>query len=78
MTTRLQSFIAANEIKPAHLARASGVSRQHLLRLRRGVMDPRRITMVLLARGCSYLLGRWVSADELFDIAGDPVPLNGS
>jgi hypothetical protein len=41
-------------------------------------MDPRRITMVLLARGCSYLLGRWVSADELFDIAGDPVPLNGS
>jgi len=70
--------MTANGIKPAQLARASGVSRQHLLRLRLGRMDPRRITMVWLTRGCSHLLGRWVSMDELFDIAGDPVPLNGT
>jgi len=76
--TRLQRFITANKIKPSRLARISGVSRQHLLRLRRGVMDPRRVTMVLLARGCSHLLGRWVSLDELFDIANDPLPLNGT
>jgi len=41
-------------------------------------MEPRRITIVLLARGCSSLLGRWVTVDELFDIADDPVSLNGT
>jgi len=78
MVTRLQRFITDSGIKPSHLARASGVSRAHILRLRKGQMDPTRYTMVLLARGCSFLLGRWVGADELFDIAGDPVSLNGT
>jgi len=76
--TRLQAFIEANEIKPARLAKKSGISRQHILRLRRGLMEPRRITMVLLARACSSLLERWVAVDELFDIADDPVSLNGT
>jgi len=38
--TRLDAFIRSRRIKPVLLARASGYSRQHILRLRRGVMVP--------------------------------------
>src|SRR5437764_857871 len=38
--SRLERFLRSRGIKPAHLARESGYSRQHLLRLRHGRMLP--------------------------------------
>ena len=43
--TRLETFIRSRGIKPAHLAKVSGYSRQHLLRIRMGRMDPTRRCM---------------------------------
>jgi hypothetical protein len=67
-TTRLESFIQANELKPAQLARVAFVSRQHLLRVRNGQDDPSRHIMVRLAMACTLILNRRVKMDELFDL----------
>lgn len=64
--TMLERFIRRNEIKPAELARYAHVSRQHLLRLRKGEMSPTVTMIVKLTRGCSRMLGRTVAARELF------------
>jgi transcriptional regulator with XRE-family HTH domain len=63
---KLQQFIKERGIRPAALARVSGISRQHLLRLRKGEMEPTRPVIVALARGCRLLLCEQVRADELF------------
>jgi transcriptional regulator with XRE-family HTH domain len=76
--TRLERFLSTNHVRPADIARESGISRQSLLWLRRGQKEPRRYTMVRLARAFSTLLSRWVGAHELFEMADDPVPLNGT
>jgi len=36
--TRLDRWMAANNVKPAHLARKARYSRQHLLRIRKAEM----------------------------------------
>lgn len=55
-----------NGIKPAELARSARISRQHLLRLRKGSMTPTLRMIVKVANGCGALLGRIVSPSELF------------
>lgn len=40
--TLLEAFLQSHGIKPAHLAREAGYSRQHLLRIRTGRMEPTR------------------------------------
>jgi transcriptional regulator with XRE-family HTH domain len=65
---KLQQFIAKKGIRPAALARVSGISRQHLLRLRKGEMEPTRPAIVALARACGLLLHEQVRADHLFDL----------
>ena len=67
--TKLERFIKDHEISPLVLARESGVSRQHLLRVRKGIMEPTRRVMVLIAGGCSRLVGRRVKVASLFNIA---------
>ena len=71
MPTRLDSFMVTNGIQPALLARATPVSRQHLLRLRQGAQDPTRGMMVEIARACGDILGRRVFIAELFDLRPD-------
>src|SRR5207248_234610 len=60
MLTRLQVFINANrkKILPARLARQANLSRQHLLRLRKGIEEPRLSTMLKLTRAAAYFLER--------------------
>jgi DNA-binding phage protein len=65
---KLQQFISEKGIRPAALARVSRISRQHLLRLRKGEMEPTRPAIVALARACGLLLQERVRADELFDL----------
>jgi predicted transcriptional regulator len=67
-TSRLESFIKSRGIKPAHLARESGYSRQHLLRIRMGRMEPTRRCIAAVAAACRRLSGEPVRASELFDL----------
>lgn len=67
-TSRLEQFIKSRGIKPAHLARESGYSRQHLLRIRMGRMEPTRRCIAAIASACRRLSGENVRASELFDL----------
>jgi predicted transcriptional regulator len=67
-TSRLESFIKSRGIKPAHLAKESGYSRQHLLRIRMGRMEPTRRCIAAIAAACRRLSGESVRASELFDL----------
>src|SRR5881397_1920984 len=55
MLTRLETFIKSRGIKPAHLARESGYSRQHLLRIRMGRMEPTRRCIAAIVTACRRL-----------------------
>lgn len=67
-TSRLEHFIKSRGIKPAHLARESGYSRQHLLRIRMGRMEPTRRCIAAIAAACRRLSGESVRASQLFDL----------
>jgi len=71
MPTRLEAFLKSRGIKPAHLARESGYSRQHLLRLRLGRMEPTRRCIAAIAAACRRLSGESVRASDLFDLEGE-------
>jgi predicted transcriptional regulator len=71
MTTRLESYLKSRGIKPAHLARESGYSRQHLLRIRMGRMEPTRRCIAAIVAACRRLSHESVRAADLFDLDGD-------
>jgi hypothetical protein len=68
--SRLGRFMRDHQIKPLALADVTGVSRQHLYRLRFGRADATRDMMLLLTAGCRVLLGRRrrVRVGELFTL----------
>jgi predicted transcriptional regulator len=70
-TTRLESYLRSRGIKPAHLARESGYSRQHLLRIRMGRMEPTRRCIAAIVAACRRLARDPVRAADLFDLEGD-------
>lgn len=67
-TSRLEQFIKSRGIKPAHLARESGYSRQHLLRIRMGRMEPTRRCIAAITSACRRLSGESVRASQLFEL----------
>jgi len=71
MPTRLEAFLKSRGIKPAHLARESGYSRQHLLRIRMGRMEPTRRCIAAIVGACRRLSREHVQAVELFDLEGE-------
>ena len=71
MSTRLERFLKSRGIRPAHLARESGYSRQHLLRIRMGRMDPTRKCIAAITAACRRLSGETVRASDLFDLEGE-------
>ena len=71
MVTRLEKFLKSRRVKPAHLARESGYSRQHLLRIRMGRMEPTRKCIAAIAAACRRLSGEPVRAADLFDLEGE-------
>lgn len=68
MTTPLEQFLKSRRIKPAHLARESGYSRQHLLRIRMGRMEPTRRCIAAIVSACRRLSGEQVRAADLFQL----------
>ena len=71
MPTRLEAFLKSRAIKPAHLARESGYSRQHLLRIRMGRMEPTRRCIAAIVGACRRLSRETVRAVDLFDLEGE-------
>lgn len=71
MSTRLEAFLQSRRIKPAQLARESGYSRQHLLRIRKGTMDPTRRCIAAITAACRRISGEPVRASDLFDLDSD-------
>ena len=67
--TRLDVFIKQAGVKQSRLAERAGVSSQHLLRLRRGEMEPTRRMMVALADAASQICRRTVYTVELFELS---------
>jgi hypothetical protein len=65
---RLERFLKSRGIKPAHLARESGYSRQLLLRLRLGRITPTRRCVAEIVRACRRLAREPVHARDLFDL----------
>jgi transcriptional regulator with XRE-family HTH domain len=66
--TRLEKFIKAWGVKPAVFAQRAGVSRQHLLRLRNGTMDPSRAVMCKLALAASAMRNERVFVTDMFEL----------
>lgn len=68
MPTQLEAFLKSRGVKPAHLARESGYSRQHLLRIRMGRMEPTRRCIAAIVAAVRRLSHEPVRASELFDL----------
>lgn len=66
--TKLEAFIKAKGIKPARLAQESDYSRQHLLRVRMGRMEPTRRCIKAIVSACRRIAREPVTAADLFDL----------
>jgi transcriptional regulator with XRE-family HTH domain len=66
--TRLEKFVRAWGVPYSTFAERAGISYTHLLRLRRGELDPGRKVMIALADTASAMLGRPVCIVELFEL----------
>ena len=69
--TKLEAYLKAKGIKPAHLALASEYSRQHLLRVRMGRMELTRRCIKAIVAACRQLTHEHVRASDLFDLEED-------
>lgn len=67
--TRLEKYMKEWGVMPSAFARRSGVSRAHLLRLRRGEMEPSRRVMVKLTETASAMQQKTVYVVELFELS---------
>jgi transcriptional regulator with XRE-family HTH domain len=67
---RLGKFMRENGIKALQVADATGISRQHLDRLRFGTSEPTRPIMIWITVACRRIIGRRrrVHITELFDL----------
>jgi len=70
--SRLGRYLRNNGLKPNQVADVTGISRQHLGRLRRGTSEPTRPKMIWITVACRRLLGgRRVRISELFDLGDE-------
>ncbi len=66
--TLLSAFLATNRVKLVRFAEISGVSRQHIYRLKTGRMEPTLPVMRWLTEAACYMVKRRVEVGELFDL----------
>lgn len=67
--TRLETFLKSRGIKPAVLARESGYSRQYLLLVRKGRVEPTRRAIAAITATVSRLIRQAVTPTDLFEFA---------
>lgn len=70
--TRLDHWLVAHKVKPARLALESGYSRQHLLRIRKGEMEPTRKCIAAIVTAARKMSREPVGASELFELGETP------
>jgi predicted transcriptional regulator len=66
--TKLERYLKSRGIKPAHLALESGYSRQHLLRVRMGRMEPTRKCIAAIVAALRRLAREHIEARDVFDL----------
>ena len=66
--TKLERYLKARGIKPKHLAYECGYSRQHLLRVRMGRMEPTRKCIAAIVAALRRLAREQVEARDVFDL----------
>lgn len=66
--TKLEKYLLSKGIKLVQIAKISGYSRQHLLRVRIGSMEPTRPCIKAITLACRKITGEPVTAGDLFDL----------
>jgi hypothetical protein len=66
---RLEQFLRSRGIKPAHLARESGYSRQFLLLLRFGRVEATSRCIAHIVRACQRFVREPIHASDLFELS---------
>jgi hypothetical protein len=66
--TRLEAFLKANNLKPSKVAREAKVSRQHLVRLRKGMMQPTIPMATRIRYACGRMTHRRLKLSDLFEV----------
>jgi len=66
--TKLEAFIKARKLKPLRIAFEADYSRQHLLRIRMGKMEPTRKCIKAITVAIRKLTPEPVTASDLFDL----------
>jgi predicted transcriptional regulator len=66
--TKLEAFIKARKLKPLRVAFEADYSRQHLLRIRMGKMEPTRKCIKAITAAIRKLTREPVTASDLFDL----------
>jgi transcriptional regulator with XRE-family HTH domain len=67
-STPLFRFLESNGIGVVQLAEVSGISRQHINRLKSGRMEPTRSVMLWITEAACYIVRRRLEVGELFDL----------
>jgi hypothetical protein len=66
--TRFDRWLADHDVRLVSLVRASGYSRQHIGRIRRGEMEPTRKCIKAIVIACRRVSHEPVKANDLFDL----------
>jgi hypothetical protein len=66
--TKLEAFITARKLKPLRIAFEANYSRQHLLRIRKGEMEPTRKCIKAVTAAIRRLTQEPITAADLFDL----------
>jgi len=69
LRSRLEFFLAIHGVKPAHLAKEASISRQHLLRVRKGLMEPTRLKIAQIVSALRRLTFLDVQPSEVFELS---------
>jgi tetratricopeptide (TPR) repeat protein/DNA-binding phage protein len=68
LVTRLEFFLVKHGLKPVQVARESGVSRQHLRRVRQGAMEPSRWKIAQIVSALRRLTLMEVQPSDVFEL----------
>jgi tetratricopeptide (TPR) repeat protein/DNA-binding phage protein len=69
LRTRLEFYMVSHGIKPARLAREASISRQHLLRVRKGTMEPTRLKIAQIVSALRRLTFLPVQPTDVFELS---------
>lgn len=69
--TRLDLFLRSRDIRPMEFAREAGQSRQHLLRAKKGILEPTRRKIAAMVSAARRLTMEMVAPDDLFELASE-------